>query len=854
MNDQPGFQKTPDDLRTRRYVLGAIIFLALALAATHTFLHRTSVGSHRFIGMTWIVYTGTFLALLALLILATILGRNLIKLYFERRSGQLGSGFKTKLVRTFIGLSLLPALLLFLLAYTLINSSIEKWFRAPTAQMMDKSRILAEQYYAEAEERAKHFAASIAGRVHPDGDVPAGSGEEASLRLRELAAEFAVGAVEVYRSDGRLAAASGPALSPAAHGEIRTVLVRQALQGTPGFGVHRVDPNDPWNEISYAAAPIAGPDGRAAGAVLTESLHPTSAQTWADAVMDAYQKYGQLEREQRSLRFNILLILVLATLLIVFAFAWFALYLAKRITVPIQALAEGAAAVAAGNLGHRVECQAFDELGSLVTRFNRMTADLEENERRIRGAQESLRRSSLENENRRRYIETILQTIATGVIALDAQGRVRTMNQAALGMLGIAPPGENAALEEVLGPPAAGALRRLLRKAEVLGTVVKNIELAGPGGTLQIAATATPLVDTAGARAGWVVVLDDMTELFRMEKMAAWQEVARRLAHEIKNPLTPIQLSAERILKRYKQLAPGDPGAGREEFGRFDRLLEESVKIIIQEAGSLKSLVDEFSRFARLPEVRPEDADLNRILEQTLRLYDGRMPGVEVRREFGEIPTLRLDPEQMKRVFINLFDNALEALARKDEAPVSTSAAGTGGDGTPTSSPPAAGGGGRRDAAFSSGAGGGESGTGREDQAAMGRGPEGLGTEQKVVAADRGRAGREQESPGGRAEGPGAPDGTAAAGKAGKKILQVRTSWDRVRRRARVEIGDNGGGFPEEYRDSVFLPYFSIRKGGTGLGLAIVRQIVADHGGEVRAEANLPMGTRIVIDLPLARD
>lgn len=807
MNDQPGFQKTPDDLRTRRYVLGAIIFLALALAATHTFLHRTSVGSHRFIGMTWIVYTGTFVALLALLILATILGRNLIKLYFERRSGQLGSGFKTKLVRTFIGLSLLPALLLFLLAYTLINSSIEKWFRAPTAQMMDKSRILAEQYYAEAEERAKHFAASIAGRLRPEGGILAGSGEEAALRLQQLATEFAVGAVELYGPDGRLAAASGPALCPAAHGEIRAALVRQALQGTPGFGVHRVDPDDPWNEISYAAAPIAGPGGPPAGAVLTETLHPTSAQTWADAVMDAYQKYGQLEREQRSLRFNILLILVLATLLIVFAFAWFALYLAKRITVPIQALAEGAAAVAAGNLGHRVQCQAFDELGSLVTRFNRMTADLEENERRIRAAQESLSRTSLENEDRRRYIEAILQTIATGVIALDAGGRVRTMNQAALGMLGIARPGGSATLEEVIAPPACGALRRLLRKAEVLGTVVKNIELAAPGGTLQIAATATPLVDGDGARAGWVVVLDDMTELLRMEKMAAWQEVARRLAHEIKNPLTPIQLSAERILKRYKQLELHDPkgGAGswREESGKFDRLLEESIKVIIQEAGSLKSLVDEFSRFARLPEVRPEAADLNRILEQTLRLYDGRMQGVEVRREFGEIPTLRLDPEQMKRVFINLFDNALEALARKDATHLSASASATG---------------------------------------------------RKLPAAERERAGTEQESPEGRTGGPGAPEGTAASGEGRKKILQVRTSWDRVRRRARVEIGDNGGGFPEEYRDSVFLPYFSIRKGGAGLGLAIVRQIVSDHGGEVRAEANVPFGTRIVIDLPLVLD
>jgi nitrogen fixation/metabolism regulation signal transduction histidine kinase len=292
----------------------------------------------------------------------------------------------------------------------------------------------------------------------------------------------------------------------------------------------------------------------------------------------------------------------------------------------------------------------------------------------------------------------------------------------------------------------------------VLGTVARNIELALPGKSLQVAATVTPLIDTAGQRTGCVVVLDDMTELLRMEKLSAWQEVARRMAHEIKNPLTPIQLSAERVLKRYRQIAPLPETESlepwRHELAKFDQLLAECVGVIIQEADSLKRLVDEFSRFARLPEVQLEDADVNQVLESTLSLYDGRIQDVSVRKELDlEIPKLRLDPEQMKRVFINIFDNALEAMAENPH----------------------------------------------------------------------------------------------------RKVLHLKSRCNILQGSARIEISDTGKGFPQEYQDSVFLPYFSTRKGGTGLGLAIVRQIISDHSGNVRAEANVPLGTKIIIDLPMVQ-
>ncbi len=242
--------------------------------------------------------------------------------------------------------------------------------------------------------------------------------------------------------------------------------------------------------------------------------------------------------------------------------------------------------------------------------------------------------------------------------------------------------------------------------------------------------------------------------------MSAWQEVARRLAHEIKNPLTPIQLSADRILRRYQQISASSQqnkvlfASWQNDFQAFGNLVEECVRAITQEATSLKTLVDEFSRFARLPGIRLEDADIHQIIDKTLALYNGRIQNTQIRKFYGEaVPSLRLDPEQMKRVFINLFDNALEAMA----------------------------------------------------------------------------------------------------GNSCENELKIVTRLNTPQRSIRVEISDTGRGFPKEYQDSLFLPYFSTRKGGTGLGLAIVRQIVSDHHGYVRAEPNSPVGTRMVIDLPLAQ-
>lgn len=741
------------------YVLATVAFLCLALILTPIFLHQTSVGSPKFVGGTFILWIGTVLVSLALLILATVLGRNLIKLYFERKSGQLGSRFKIKIVRTFVVLSLLPAVLLFFLAYGLINISIQQWFSAPAVQMLEYSKVLEEQYYSETRHRAEYFAERIASSFDTEEAFHPELRPKLESKLSELRQNFDLDGIRIFDARGIRAASAGPSASTDAHNAEIQDLISRALRSEPDYKLRRLSPGDPLNEAVWATAPIHDRKGKIIGAVLTESSIHWSAHFKAYSVMEAYEKYVQLRHERAALRFNFLLWLALSTSLIVFAFFWFALYLSKRITVPIQALAEGAAAVATGNLDYRVECEAFDELQDLVVSFNRMTAELKENKSNIESAQNSLRQTNVELDDRRRYIETILQTIATGVVSLDSSYCVRTMNRAAAQMLEVQGTAAGMKLAEVVKGPAWDTLRMLLHKSAVLGSVVRDIELALPGKTLHLAATVTPLSDSMGQRTGWVLVLDDVTELLRAEKVAAWQEVARRMAHEIKNPLTPIQLSAERILRRYRQIVDQahdgvtPPESWRAELVSYDNLLEECVRTITQEADTLKNLVDEFSRFSRLPVARPEETDIHRILESALSLYNGRIQDVRISKSFDpEIPTLRLDPEQMKRVFINLFDNALEAMADNSHA----------------------------------------------------------------------------------------------------RILQIRTCRNLLQQSIRVEIADTGRGFPPEYQDSLFLPYFSTRKGGTGLGLAIVRQIIAEHHGSVRAEANVPLGTKIVIDLPLA--
>ncbi len=637
------------------------LLLAACLAAFLagvTFLNPSSVGNPDFVSNTnlWAaVWAANFLLVL---VLTFILARDLVKLYFEYQARRPGSRIKSKLTATFILFSLFPALIMAFLAFGLINRNLQLWFTSPSEQLLGSSEQIVARYYRLAEESLHRSLQRIAGD-------PRGRGEPDEGQLAEWARREGVAALAwLDTSGGRLV--HGPEWIEA--GEPAVSLGERGAAGEPFFLRRRLfERQQADTDLLVAGLPVAGPEGRPAGILLGQSVLPESVQFHALQVEEARRKFEQLEAGVQQAETSYFAILVLSTLTVVFGFVWLANYIAKRITVPLEALAEGAEQLAGGHLEYRVDVTAVDELGILVDSFNRMAGELEENRRQLEKANRELISINQQLDQRRRYTETILQNIATGVISLDESDQVRTVNEAALHILqrgrdeSVGQP-----LERVVGEELRRELNEMKRLAALYGSSRRDLSFRRGEQQRFIAATVTVNPLPSQGDLEYLVVLDDLTELIRAEKFAAWQEVARRLAHEIKNPLTPIQLSTDRIRRRFARLAPEPDGPTRE----FQQVLEQGLRIIAAESAMLESLVDEFSRFARLPISRPVQTDLHALLEQTLTHYDGALRPIRVESDFDpELRTVRLDPEQMRRVFANLIDNAVDALTDHPNGP-----------------------------------------------------------------------------------------------------------------------------------------------------------------------------------------
>jgi two-component system nitrogen regulation sensor histidine kinase NtrY len=438
-------------------------------------------------------------------------------------------------------------------------------------------------------------------------------------------------------------------------------LAARALAGSAE--TRSIDPLGSPGDLLHAAAVIRSAQGRPAGVVVATDYLSGDLAARSHRMTAAFESYNQLRVLKRPLTGLYLAFFLMVTLFILVGSLWMGSYLAKRITRPVQALAAAAREIGAGRLDQRVEPQSSDEFGSLVEAFNSMAGELATSRRRVERSTLELERKHVEVEDRRRYIETILERITTGIISVDAGGRVTTINSAASRLLtldrGVV--GQSAA--SVFGradlQPLGALLAGVGAKAE---SAVQEIPVLRDGQELQLAVVATSLTGDHGEPPGLLLVLDDVTPLIRAQKVAAWREVARRLAHEIKNPLTPIQLSAERMRRHFA----GRPAADRE-------LVDECAATIVGEVESLKGLVDEFSQFARMPSPRTVPTDVAALVSDTLTLYDGIFAGVAITKRFAPgLPLVRLDVEQIRRVIINLVDNAIEATERKGEIVVET--------------------------------------------------------------------------------------------------------------------------------------------------------------------------------------
>jgi two-component system, NtrC family, nitrogen regulation sensor histidine kinase NtrY len=646
------------DTNARPPKRGFLIFLLIAVPAlflvawSQASLNVTDIFRPGDAQQTIVLLALSAFVFLAFVIFTFILLRILLKLDAERRRGQLGSRFKTRMVMAFLGLSLAPVSVLFIFAYGLLNRSVDRWFGTPFAIVRKDAADLVVEVEARAEERATHVGDHLASI--PEIELGLARGD-ANLLLptlqREVTALSLRSAICFDRQGRVLARAGDPFPDPA-----------QVAALFPGLAAgHTLDSQATarWRLADYefflTPRPVVAPGGTAVGTVVSITRLPYKVKQMADDIQREVERYDELGHRQKALKRIYLSILGLLTLLILFAATWLAMFVSKQVTVPIQALAEATHEVSQGNLGYQVTVQSEGELGALIGSFNEMTRQLQENRRALEEAARQLQAANRQLEERSNTMEAILENIPTGVVSLDLRGRIARANSTAQWMFGEERIRSARTFTDLFSREDALEIARLFRRASRQGLATNQLELE-LGGRRAVAAVTISSIRARQENVGALLVLEDLTELLRAQKSAAWREVAQRIAHEIKNPLTPIQLSAERI-QRLVERAGGLPSR------EVASTIAQSAELVGREVATLKGLVDEFSRFARFPASQPVPASLNEIVANALGVFAGRLHGIRVHPELApDLPPVPLDAEQIKRAVVNLIDNAAEAL------------------------------------------------------------------------------------------------------------------------------------------------------------------------------------------------
>ncbi len=613
---------TPADSRKTILLVGVVLLLFVGLTVLEITLQGKKGPS--LLPTNVVIFALINLNILMLMVFMLLLGRNLIKLYFERKKGAIGSRFKTKLVFAFIGLSIVPTLMLFLVASGIITSLVDSWFSLQQDLFMRESLSISQEYL----ERWKEDAERIFSALHNCTGLKVESPYLTSERLALVAGEHGAKLIEVFNLQGELVAQSKNKPKYATSKEaIRDFLGdRKKVIGEEMDRIYKVF--------------VKGQDRIM---VVTYKI-PSSVRKSLTTITNIYRGYQEMKSVSKSVKWLYIISFLVVTMLILFSSMWIGLQIAKGITVPIEALAKATEEVAAGDLDVSVGVKADDEIGILVNSFNSMTQELKKNRRRL--------------EEGKRYIETVLESVATGVISLDKEGKIISINAAARNLLDL---GEDADFEGnsyrallSQGPfqSLMETIRDALRQGDCSGR--NEVRLVREEGVTILNVGVTPIYDQEGRYDGMVIVLEDMTELAKAQRAAAWEEVARRVAHEIKNPLTPIKLSAQRMRRR----------VGRAEIPEEEKnVLNHCIDTIIDQVDLMRNMVNEFHQFARFPKISPVPCNVEEIVDEIRTTYHSSHPKIEISVErVGELPQIMLDKEQMKRVLMNLVDNAIEAM------------------------------------------------------------------------------------------------------------------------------------------------------------------------------------------------
>jgi two-component system nitrogen regulation sensor histidine kinase NtrY len=628
----------PDERRRRRretIAIGVTAVMFAALAVVGLWTPELSLTQSQASNVLFFFVSNLNLVLLILLMFLVV--RNLVKLVLERRRGIVGARLRTRLVLAFVGLSLIPTIMLFFVAEGFISRTIDNWFSSGVEQSLTSAfelgNGLRQTLGNNGLRDARVLAESIAAR-----DLLAAEHHATLQELidRERALRDAIG-IDVH--------AGGQLIASVRRDDVRDWhlgLRNSDFSSALGDGDSFIRPLAlREGEVLRCGVPVRNRQGTVDGLVIVDVLIPRSVSRNVDAVARSYQEYRQLKTYRQPMKNSYTLSFLLITLVVIFSATWFGFYLAKGITDPIQHLGEGMREVAHGNWEYRAQPEGDEEIAELFGSFNQMTADLTANHAAL--------------EERRRYIENILANIAAGVISIDAEGCVATINPAAEMLLSLPAESVRGRLwRHVFDRPELRTFTEIIERVDggEVATAERQLNLTHGTRELAVWVTATTLTGEDSHAAGIILFIEDVTHLLRVERMEAWREVARRIAHEIKNPLTPIQLSAQRLRKGY--------GEGTPERDRT--LLDECTRTIIGQVDALKRLVNEFSTFARLPTATFAPEELNRIVEDALILFREAHAGIEFVSELdGAIPVLPLDRDAIKRAVVNLLDNAVAA-------------------------------------------------------------------------------------------------------------------------------------------------------------------------------------------------
>jgi two-component system nitrogen regulation sensor histidine kinase NtrY len=597
-----------------------------------------------------------------LLVLAFVLGRNLIKLFLERKRSARGAKLKTKLVVIFVGFALVPSALIVLIGSRLISTSVDRWFSHPVEEVLLGAQDVVEHYLQEKHDSATFYARSLSREIGESRLLAPDRLSRLSRTMNDRLTRYRLDMVTVLSVDGPLWTSARPGLPQ--YNPDSTI--RLAETGLGGEETLLQDSLGDGTLVQYVS-PIYRSETRVVeGAVVVSYFVPKNLATILDDVNRQANVYQQAEAQKEPIQDLYLSFFVMVSLLLLLSSTWIGLYLAKRITGPVGQLVEATERIMAGDLDHPVSGAAVDDLGLLMESFNRMTAQVKASQDRLESSRRDLEMKNLELDRRRGYMETVLENITTGIISLGREGFVTRINQAAFKMLQLDATLIGQHYRELFRDEELSALRVLLDEMGGIDShspLEEELDVSVQGRELHLSVYITALTGADDVPSGLLMVLDDLTQLLRAQKVAAWREVARRLAHEIKNPLTPIQLSAQRIRKHF-----------RERSKDLSRVVEEGTGTIIEEVDSLKNLVDEFSQFARMPTVSPEPQPLAPLVQGTLDLYDGLFAGLVITKRFADdIPRVLVDSELIRRVFINIIDNAIEANGGKGEIILETS-------------------------------------------------------------------------------------------------------------------------------------------------------------------------------------